>query len=107
MTRLPPAPREPANGALVLDTARSQRVLHFCCHGAADPQDPVRSGLHLADDERITAADVMSQHIASRLVVLSACESGIVGRDLPDEVIGLPTAFLEAGAAGVVGLSGR
>jgi CHAT domain-containing protein len=102
VTRLP-APTEPANSALVLDTARSQRVLHFCCHGAADPQDPVRSGLHLADDERITAADVMSQHIASRLVVLSACESGIVGRDLPDEVIGLPTAFLEAGAAGVVG----
>ena len=102
MTRLP-APGEPASSALVLETARSQWILHFCCHGAADPLDPARSGLHLADDQQITAADVMSQHIASRLVVLSACESGIVGRDLPDEVIGLPTAFLEAGAAGIVG----
>jgi tetratricopeptide (TPR) repeat protein len=102
MTRLP-APGMPANADLVLDAASRQWILHFCCHGAADRLDPVRSGLHLAGDERITATDIMARRIVSRLVVLSACESGIIGRDLPDEVVGLPTAFLEAGAAGVIG----
>jgi CHAT domain-containing protein len=102
VTRLP-APGTSAKSALVLDVASRQRILHFCCHGGADRLDPLRSGLHLAGEERLTAADVMSQRIVSRLAVLSACESGIVGRDLPDEVIGLPTAFLEAGAAGVIG----
>jgi CHAT domain-containing protein len=34
--------------------------------------------------------------------VLSACETGIVGTNLPDEVIAMPTAFARAGFAGVV-----
>ena len=81
VTRLP-APGTPANADRVLKAASRQRILHFCCHGSADPLDPVRSMLHLADDEQITAANVMARRIVSRLVVLSACESGIIGRDL-------------------------
>ena len=37
-----------------------------------------------------------------RLAILSACETGISGTKLPDEVISLPTGLLQAGAAGVV-----
>lgn len=37
-----------------------------------------------------------------RLVVLSACQTGMVGTRLPDEVVGLPAGWLQAGAAGVV-----
>ena len=37
----------------------------------------------------------------ARLATLSACETGIVGTDLPDEVVMLPSALLEAGYAGV------
>jgi CHAT domain-containing protein len=37
-----------------------------------------------------------------RLAVLSACETGLVGIELADEAIGLPTGLLQAGVAGVV-----
>jgi len=37
-----------------------------------------------------------------RLVVLSACESGITSLQTPDEFIGFPVAFLLAGAPGVM-----
>ena len=39
---------------------------------------------------------------AARLAALSACETGIPGTKLPDEVVGLPTGWLQAGVAGVV-----
>ncbi|GAB3061349.1 hypothetical protein GCM10027053_24540 [Intrasporangium mesophilum] len=86
----------------VLEVAPSARVLHFCCHGEADPDTPLMSGLDLSDDARLTAQVVMSSKLRARLAVLSACESGLVGTELPDELVGLPAAFLEAGAAGVV-----
>jgi CHAT domain-containing protein len=38
----------------------------------------------------------------ARLAFLSACETGLVGTILPDEVVSLASGFLQAGAAGVV-----
>ena len=41
---------------------------------------------------------------APRLAVLSACETGLYdAASNPDEFVGLPAAFLELGAAGVIG----
>jgi len=37
-----------------------------------------------------------------RLAVLSACETGLVGIDLPDEALALPTGLLQAGVASIV-----
>ena len=37
-----------------------------------------------------------------RLAVLSACETGIPGEELPDEVVSLPSGLLQAGVAGIV-----
>ena len=83
-------------------------VLHFACHGFADTADPRRSALILADDEPLTLADLASMRLTAgpgerpRLAVLSACESGMPGGALPDEVVGLPTGLLSAGVHGVV-----
>ena len=38
---------------------------------------------------------------SGRLATLSACETGIVGADLPDEAASLPSALLQAGFCGV------
>lgn len=44
----------------------------------------------------------MEMHLPdARLAVLSACETGLVGTDLPDEVVMLPSALVQAGYAGV------
>jgi CHAT domain-containing protein len=45
---------------------------------------------------------VRQVRLTLRLAILSACETGVPGTRLPDEVIGLPTALMEAGVAGVV-----
>ena len=57
----------------------------------------------MAHDETLTLRDLLDLKLQGlRLAVLSACETGIPGTNLPDEVISLPTGLLQAGAAGVV-----
>ena len=76
-------------------------ILHFACHGLFRADNPMFSALKLYDGW-LTAADVMQLDLKDALVTLSACESGR-GTVVPgDEVIGLPRAFLGAGAAAVV-----
>ena len=57
----------------------------------------------MAHDEMLTVADLLDKRLpGARLATLSACETGVVGTNLPDEVVALPTAFTQAGFAGVV-----
>jgi CHAT domain-containing protein/tetratricopeptide (TPR) repeat protein len=81
--------------------ATGSDILHFACHGLFRADNPMFSALRLYDGW-LTAADVMQLDLKDALVTLSACESGR-GTVVPgDEVIGLPRAFLGAGAAAVV-----
>jgi CHAT domain len=88
----------------VLAALSDHRVLHFACHGFADPSDALSGGLVMARDEVVAVRDLLALKLWNpRLAVLSACESGVVGTALPDEVVGLPSALLQAGAAAVIG----
>jgi len=79
--------------------------LHFSCHGFYNWWDAMKSGLKLANKNNLTMADVVS-HMdlpVTRLVVLSACETGMTEfTRAPDEHIGLTTGFIQAGAGSVV-----
>lgn len=85
---------------------RRWRAIHFACHGVVDEARPWMSALVLAagggHDGRLTALDVVELPLATDLAVLSACETarGRVVRG--DGVVGLPRAFLAAGAPRVV-----
>lgn len=79
--------------------------VHFACHGLAKLNDPQTSGLVLAYGARLMARDLFNPTIhfeRLRLVVLSAGQTALPGTDLPDEAIGLPSAWLQSGAAGVL-----
>ena len=80
--------------------------VHFACHGLAELADPQTSGLLLANGARLTTRDLLDPAIALfaqlHLVVLSACRTALVGTELPDEVVGLPSAWLQAGAKNVL-----
>jgi CHAT domain-containing protein len=79
-------------------------VLHFSCHGAASLADPLASSLAVASDGNLTLRDLFQQRLnGTRLAVLSACETALVGTNIPEEAIGLPSGLLQAGAAGVLG----
>lgn len=80
--------------------------LHVACHGEYDANDASRSGLRLARGERLTLTRLWAAGVdgfAMRLVFLSCCEGGMTGRSLDsDEFAGLPAAFLQLGAHGVI-----
>jgi CHAT domain-containing protein len=92
-----------ATKARVLAGLKAHDVGHFACHGSSDTVNPRRSGLSLAGSDRLLLEDLESSDVQTRLVVLSACETAVIGTQLPDEVVGLPSAFVAAGVDAVVG----
>lgn len=89
----------------VRDALPAATVLHLACHGRWDPLDALASGVMLSRSDRLTLTDLLSTLSLEgiRLVVLSACQTGIsdVG-ELREEALGLPAGFLQAGVPGVV-----
>jgi CHAT domain-containing protein len=95
---------EAAARQAVLGALPNYPVLHFSCHGFANPAEPLESGLLMAHDEVLALRDAQGLRLArARLAVLSACETRLPGADLPDEVVSLPTGLVQAGVPGVVG----
>ncbi|MBE2234627.1 MAG: CHAT domain-containing protein [Anaerolinea sp.] len=78
--------------------AGRRRVVHMATHGSFRPDNPLFSGLALADGW-LTTLDIFNLRLDASLVTLSACQTGrgIVGGG--DEVLGLMRALLYAGAA--------
>jgi hypothetical protein len=82
--------------------AEQADVLHLACHGFADLARSLDSGVLLAGNRKVTLRDLIVRRLRIRLAVLSACETGLLGTELPDEVLSLPAGLLQAGVAGVV-----
>jgi CHAT domain-containing protein/predicted negative regulator of RcsB-dependent stress response len=74
------------------------RILHLAAHGDFRPDNPLFSGLALAEGW-LTTLDIFNLRLNASLVTLSACQTGrnVVGGG--DELLGLMRAFLYAGAA--------
>ncbi|WP_328363862.1 CHAT domain-containing tetratricopeptide repeat protein [Streptomyces sp. NBC_00445] len=78
-------------------------VLHLAAHARFDPDDPLGSGVVLAEGGVLTARDVIRLRAPDlSLVTLSACETGVSATDAADELMGLTRALLFAGADSVV-----
>ncbi|HEY7171134.1 MAG TPA: CHAT domain-containing protein [Vicinamibacterales bacterium] len=82
-------------------------VIHLSVHGKFDAAEPLLSYLELGraggDDGRLTAAEMFGLPLGkSRVVVLSACETGRAEATHANEVIGVERALLYAGAPTLV-----
>lgn len=81
-------------------------IIHVAAHGKFNSAEPLKSALLLAGDAKyegdLETFEIFSLRLNPRLVVLSACESGLGKLEGGDEVQGLNRAFLYAGAGGVV-----
>jgi CHAT domain-containing protein len=94
---------EAATRQAILNALANCTVLHFSCHGSANLNKPLESALIMANNESLTVKDFLDLRLNGvRLATLSACETGIPGMELPDEVVNLPAGLLQAGVAGVV-----
>jgi tetratricopeptide (TPR) repeat protein len=101
-----------ANLERFLAEAPKHRVIHLASHGRTDAKMPERSKIALScideDDRPVETCDLYFADIVGNLdlcgqiVVLSACETA-AGESIAGEgVLGLPRAFLRAGASTVV-----
>jgi len=97
---------EQATAERVRQGLAAASVYHLACHGLADLSEPRRSALVLAGGQPLTLQQLLDLRLDSRdghrLAVLTACETALAGTTLPDEVISLPGALLQAGLTGVV-----
>ncbi|BDT14082.1 CHAT domain-containing protein [Arthrospira platensis NCB002] len=125
------ATKSALNRRETLEKLRQSHVIHFACHGGFDSENPLNSAVILAGDTPLESApreekrqtltlrdgrrfDTAQQGLtlgeiyrnleipACRLVMLSACETGLMGSLLTDEYIGLASGFLYAGTPAVV-----
>jgi len=98
--------RAAATPEAVLAALKAKTHWHFASHGTFVWQDPRQSALIMHGMERLSVGRLLETEGLDRprLVVLSACETGLYDvTSNPDEFIGLPVAFSALGAAGVVG----
>jgi CHAT domain-containing protein len=92
-----------ATRAAVLRELPGCAVVHFSCHALSDPGQPLNSGVLLASGKWLRVHDILRLPLESTpLVILSACQTGGIGLTAPDEGVGLPAAFLQGGASGVI-----
>ena len=78
-------------------------VAHFACHATVDPGDPLRSAVVLPIGDRLTVGQLLEGGLPRlRAAILSACESGVPGPYVLDEVVSLSGALLAAGCRGVL-----
>jgi CHAT domain-containing protein len=103
------------NGAIVLshkdasfnnvigEMTKNFNIIHFACHGEYNFNDPMNSSLILHDD-KLRISDIINvlNLRETKLITLSACETGLVKLGVTDEYLGLSGAFLISGAKSVV-----
>ena len=75
-------------------------IFHFTGHGYHNTKQPSQSALILKNKQPLTSEEIAKFDLKSYyLVCLSACETGITGKEeLIDEFVGLASSFLAAGA---------
>ncbi|MEZ4661069.1 MAG: CHAT domain-containing tetratricopeptide repeat protein [Caldilineaceae bacterium] len=76
-------------------------VIHFAAHGDFNPDNPLFSGLTLADGQ-LNTLDIFNLKLQASLVTLSACQTGRSVVKGGDELMGLMRAFFYAGADSLV-----
>jgi CHAT domain-containing protein len=107
--------REPGSTVLVRGEATEAQVkkllggagvVHLATHGELSEDDPLSSAMLLVpgsgEDGRLEVREVFGLDLHARLVVLSACETGLGKLSRGDELVGLQRAFLYAGTPAVV-----
>jgi CHAT domain-containing protein len=92
---------EQASVAKLYEVIPDCHILHFATHGDFRLDNPLFSGLALADGW-LTTMDIFNLRLKASLVTLSACQTGRNVLGGGDELLGLMRAFLSGGAASVV-----
>jgi CHAT domain-containing protein len=81
-------------------------IVHFAGHAVFNPDEPLASGLVLGDGSILTAASILQGNAlktnCGRLLVLSACQTGVNMVTAGGEILGLARALMYAGMPNLV-----
>lgn len=84
----------------------SYPVVHFAGHAVFNPDEPLASGLVLADGSILSAASILQANAlrteCGKLLVLSACQTGVNMVTAGGEILGLARALMYAGMPNLV-----
>jgi CHAT domain-containing protein len=98
--------RGDATEARVKTLLETVGLVHLATHGELSESDPLSSALLLVpgekEDGRLEVRELFGLDLHARLVVLSACETGLGKLSRGDELVGLQRALLYAGTAAVL-----
>jgi CHAT domain-containing protein/tetratricopeptide (TPR) repeat protein len=90
-----------ARSSDVLSVLDEADIVHFAAHGAFHARSPLLSSIIL-DDGPLMAYDLLRLRTPPRLVVLSACDSGMAHAPADGAPLGLAGTFLSRGTACVI-----
>lgn len=79
------------------EAASRADLIHVACHGFFSDQQPLASGLRLGD-RWLTLRDTYQLRLRAHLVTLSACDTGRAAVDAGNELVGMVSGILAAGA---------
>jgi CHAT domain-containing protein len=96
-----PFVRSKASRASLLEASPDLAVIHVASHGEYDENDPLLSGIMLADG-LVTAEDIMESQISTGLLTMSGCVTGKAERKPGDELIGLTRAAAFSGIPSII-----
>jgi CHAT domain-containing protein len=86
--------------------AKNHNIIHLATHGYLDSRRPMNSYLLMQSDDKndgqLTVNEIFDLNLKSKLVVLSACETGLGSLSTGDELIGLSRAFIYAGTPAII-----
>lgn len=81
-------------------------VVHFAGHAVFNPEEPLASGLVLSDGSILTAARILQDNAlhtkCGKLLVLSACQTGVNVVTNGGEILGLARALIYAGMPNLI-----
>jgi CHAT domain-containing protein/tetratricopeptide (TPR) repeat protein len=90
----------------LLSMFSSYNVVHFAGHAVFNPEEPLASGLVLADGSILTAARILQDNAlrtkCGKLLVLSACQTGVNVITNGGEILGLARALMYAGMPNLI-----
>jgi CHAT domain-containing protein/tetratricopeptide (TPR) repeat protein len=96
-----------ATETLIKERAYDFSHIHVASHGEFSADAPLESRLKLSKDSKndgmLSVGEIYGLRLNAKLVMLSACETGLGSISSGDDVVGLTRGFLYAGAQNVVG----
>jgi len=90
----------------LLSDFREYSVIHFAGHAVFNPEEPLASGLVLGDGSVLTAARILQDSSfrtnRGKLLILSACQTGVNVITSGGEIVGLARALFFAGMPNLI-----